>query len=219
MTAPVAQAAAVAPRKGESVQAVNVLTGQPSEVSREVLNSLPKEKEIAYGKPVVVSAANDSRWIKSGESKKVTAQFFIPSDGDTARVVNPGNPSDSLVCRFTGVDAPETSHGKGKPGQPYGEDSLKNLQRLVANKEVQVTVRGGVDKYGRSVCDISVEGKDINLEQIKGGFAWLYEQYAPPEVKEQYKAAQSNAMKNGLGLWAGQDPVYPPTWRKTRWSK
>lgn len=207
----------VSPKKGEQVQAVNVLTGKPAEVSKQTLDSLPSNSEISFGKPAVVATA-DKRWVKSGETKTVSAQFFVPSDGDTAKVSNPKNPSDSLICRFTGIDAPETGHGNNKPGQPYGEDSLKNLQRMVANKEVQVTVRGGVDKYGRSVCDISVEGKDINLEQIKGGFAWLYDQYAPAEMKDQYRAAQSNAMKNQLGLWKDQDPVKPSTWRRERWS-
>lgn len=205
-----------------SVQSIDPISGQPQKVSEAVLKTLPKEGELEFSKPRVVVdsktpvGAAKGEWIPGGKSATVSAQFIIPSDGDTFRAKDPKNPTEAFLCRFSGSDAPETKHGN-KPGQPYGEQSLANFQKLVANKEVKVTVKEARDSYGRLICDISVEGKDVQLEQIKGGFAWAFDQYASPEVKEAYKAAQRQAAAQKLGLWSDPNPVKPGDWRHKIW--
>lgn len=199
-----------------TAQAVSLLSGKPVEVSKEALASLPPENSIEYSKPQLIIArkgSNPSSWIGDKETKSVSAEFFIPTDGDTAIVKNPKDPKHAFICRFSGSDAPEISHGK-EPDQPYGRESLENLKKLVANKEVTVSVQEGWDKHGgRRTCKITVAGKDIELEQIKGGYAWLYDQFATPDVKETYRAAQKQAMTQELGLWSKPGAVNPGDWR------
>lgn len=50
-------------------------------------------------------------------------------DGDTV-VIAPVEGGQFFTCRLYGIDTPEIPHGK-KPGQPYGEDAMKELKHLI----------------------------------------------------------------------------------------
>ncbi|MFH0959245.1 MAG: thermonuclease family protein [Pseudomonadota bacterium] len=64
-------------------------------------------------------------------------------DGDTVRAVGHGV---EIQVRLVGIDAPEISHKKRDPGQPYGQQATKHLAGLVLNKVVDI--RGyGLDQY------------------------------------------------------------------------
>ena len=41
--------------------------------------------------------------------------------------------------RLDSIDAPETDHGPGQPGQPFGEASRKHLASLVAGRRLSAT--------------------------------------------------------------------------------
>ena len=41
-----------------------------------------------------------------------------------------------------------------------------------------------VDRYGRAVCRVIVDGVDVGLEQIRRGFAWHYVKYAHEQRAE-----------------------------------
>jgi len=74
-----------------------------------------------------------------------------------------------------------------------------------------------IDKYGRSVCTVFFEGKDINLEQIKAGFAWHYKKYQDEQTesdRKNYAEAEINARNQKLGLWAQLSPTEPSAWRR-----
>jgi micrococcal nuclease len=55
-----------------------------------------------------------------------------------------------------------------------------------------------------------IDGQDINLLSVKGGYAWHYKRYFDDK---QYAIAQDNARKNKLGLWALSNPIPPWNWR------
>jgi endonuclease YncB( thermonuclease family) len=52
-----------------------------------------------------------------------------------------------LTIRLVGIDAPEVSHKKYEPGQPFGQQSTKYLAGLVLNKTVDIKSYGP-DRYG-----------------------------------------------------------------------
>ena len=86
-------------------------------------------------------------------------------DGDTINVVDNGN---QLTIRLVGIDAPETSHKKCEPGQPFGQKSTKYLASLVLNKMVDVKSYGQ-DRYGRTLGVVYVNGMNVNLEMVSTG--------------------------------------------------
>jgi endonuclease YncB( thermonuclease family) len=67
------------------------------------------------------------------------------------------------------------------------------------------------DKYGRILGTIYYQGKDINLQQVKDGYAWVYRHYSKKQdyIKEEEKARQERK-----GLWADKNPINPYDFRR-----
>jgi endonuclease YncB( thermonuclease family) len=128
------------------------------------------------------------------------------SDGDTIAVLDKDNKQHKI--RFQGIDAPESK-------QAFGQASKENLSRMVFGKQVTVTWEK-VDKYGRTVGKVLLDGKDVNIEQVKAGLAWHYKKYAdeqPPEDRITYAKAEEEARAAKLGLWQDPNPTPPGEWR------
>ena len=128
------------------------------------------------------------------------------SDGDTIAVLDKDNKQHKI--RFQGIDAPESK-------QAFGQASKENLSRMVFGKQVTV-IWEKVDKYKRTVGKVLLDGKDINIEQVKAGLAWHYKKYAdeqPPEDRITYAKAEEDARAARLGLWQDPNPTPPGEWR------
>jgi endonuclease YncB( thermonuclease family) len=111
--------------------------------------------------------------------------------------------------RLEGIDAPE-SH------QAFGAQSKQSLLEMVFGKDVTVVYQK-TDQYGRLVGKILLDGKDINLEQVKAGLAWHYKEYQreqAPEDRELYARAEDEAHTGRRGLWQDPDPIEPSAFRK-----
>ncbi len=117
------------------------------------------------------------------------------SDGDTISVMKGDK---AIKIRIDGVDCPETS-------QDFGAKAKTFTSEMVFGKDVEVKEKG-LDKYGRTVGSVFVEGKNLNLELLKAGLAWHYKQYSKDEA---YSEAEKKARENMLGLWGGNNPVPP----------
>lgn len=128
------------------------------------------------------------------------------SDGDTIAVLYKDNKTHKI--RFAGIDAPESK-------QAYGQASKENLSKMVFGKQVKVTWEK-VDKYGRTVGKVFVDGRDVNIEQIKAGLAWHYKKYAdeqPAEDRVTYAKAEEEARAAKVGLWQDPNPTPPSEFR------
>jgi len=129
------------------------------------------------------------------------------ADGDTVTVLDAQNAQHRI--RLQGIDAPE-SH------QAFGTQSKKSLSNLIFDREVTVEF-DKTDQYGRIVGKILLDGKDINLEQVKAGMAWHYKEYQreqSPQDREIYARAEDEARSARRGLWADADPIEPSAFRK-----
>jgi len=129
------------------------------------------------------------------------------ADGDTVTVLDVSNTQHRI--RLEGIDAPE-SH------QDFGTQSKKNLSSLIFGRDVTV-VYDKTDRYGRLVGKILLDGKDINLEQIKAGLAWHYKEYErdqAPEDRELYARAEDEARSARRGLWVDPNPLEPGEFRR-----
>jgi micrococcal nuclease len=101
--------------------------------------------------------------------------------------------------------------GTDKPGrdQPLSKESADFLKQYL-NKDA-VTKVNGIDRYGRRLGVLHIDGQDINLLSVKGGYAWHYKRYSSDQ---EYASAEEYARKNKLGLWKLDNPVPPWGWRK-----
>jgi micrococcal nuclease len=135
-------------------------------------------------------------------------------DGDTIKV-NDGN--QKITVRLVGIDAPEVSHAKNEPGQPFSQSSGKHLAALVLNRTVDITSYGQ-DRYGRTLGEVFVDGRNINLEMVKAGLAEVYRGTpAPGQNLDPYWQAEKEARVAKRGMWVlGDKYVSPREWRRMK---
>jgi len=135
--------------------------------------------------------------------RTVTGKVVGVHDGDTATVLD--KDKRQYKFRFNGIDAPELK-------MDFGQKSKQNLSDLIFGKEVTVKY-SKEDKYKRFVGNIYIDGKDVNLEQIKAGLAWHYKKYADEQTEKDriaYSEAEIKAKEAKLGFWSM--PNHIPPW-------
>jgi endonuclease YncB( thermonuclease family) len=138
----------------------------------------------------------------SPASFDIVGRVVRVADGDTISVLD-GN-KDQYKIRFYGIDTPEYD-------QPHGGAASKALAQRLANKTVGVVVKD-IDRLGRTVGMVYLDGVNINVEMVKAGHAWWYQHYA--ESNRALKMAQGYAQSHHLGIWKTVDPIPPWDWRR-----
>ena len=75
-----------------------------------------------------------------------------------------------------------------------------------------------MDRYGRVLGVIYLDGKDINLEMVRAGFAEVYRGKTRPDFHLMpYHAAEREARNLQKGMWsAGTIYVSPKVWREKK---
>ena len=134
-------------------------------------------------------------------------------DGDTVEVKKG---AVKLTVRLVGIDAPEVSHKKHEPGQPFSQQSTKYLAKLALNRSADVKSYGA-DRYGRVLGEVFVDGNNVNMEMVRAGLAEVYRgKPAPGQDVSPYWNAEEMARKTGKGMWSlGDKYVSPREWRRT----
>lgn len=125
-------------------------------------------------------------------------------DGDTIQLLT--GDYERVRVRLYGIDAPEKN-------QDGGQASLAALKNLIEGRLVTVDVLD-VDRYSRLVGLIYLDGESISQTMIALGQAWVYEAYCKVKVCQDFRAAQGQARRDKLGLWADPDPR--PPWEHRR---
>ncbi len=103
-------------------------------------------------------------------------------------------------------------------GQPYHDSSIAALTQFVAKKNVTFDWDKVAEhcKHRPHTCPkvgrLLVDGKDVNLEQVKQGMAWHdirnMDQQTTPD-RTLYSEAESEARRGRRGLWKMKQPVAP----------
>ena len=144
----------------------------------------------------------------SGGQYRVTKVY----DGDTVKVKGRGA---QIKVRLMGIDAPELSLIRGKPGQLYAEKSKRYLTNLVQNRivELQDCVPIGYDLY---LGVILLDGKNINLEMVRAGLAEVCSLESSEGFDlEPFFSTEKGAKQAKRGIWSlGDSYVSPEAWRK-----
>jgi micrococcal nuclease len=134
----------------------------------------------------------------TGHSQTYKGKITKVVDGDTYFFQTANG---TLKVRMFGIDAPEGN-------QPFGKESMEYISKYMYRDAILVV--HSHDQYKRTLGTLFVDGQDINLLLVKGGYAWYFKRYLDDK---KYAAAQDNARKNKLGLWALPKPIQPWNWR------
>ena len=124
------------------------------------------------------------------------------ADGDTLYASVDGH---SIRIRLAQVDAPEKA-------QAFGRRSEQSLRELIGKRHVELAWKS-LDRYGRPIAQVAVDGLDVNAEQVRRGFAWVFRRYSNDAA---LIALEDQAKSAGLGLWADPHPISPWEWRASR---
>jgi endonuclease YncB( thermonuclease family) len=136
-------------------------------------------------------------------------------DGDTFRAI--GHDIEIKV-RLVGIDAPEVSKKKNESGQPFSNKAKQFLSGMVLNKTVDIQGYG-IDRYGRQLAVVYIDGKNVNLELVKAGFAEVYRGKPPRNFDvSPYQEAEKAVKKEMKGIWSlcPNMNISPKDWRKVK---
>lgn len=127
-------------------------------------------------------------------------------DGDTIEVLHNTKPER---IRLASIDAPES-------GQAFGTRATQFVLEIAAQEIVTAEVRD-IDRYGRTVAEIFLpDGRSLNQELVKEGYAWWYRKYSRDPSLE---ALEAEARAAKRGLWADPNPIPPWEWRAAERSR
>ena len=138
-----------------------------------------------------------------GQQSVIHGRVVSVTDGDTLKILVAGQ--ELLRVRIAFCDAPERR-------QAFGTRAKQAMSELAFGKEIELR-QHAIDRYGRTVAQVFVDGKDVGLEMLREGLAWVYDRYiteASTEVQETYRKAQEEAKAEHRGLWS--DPNSIPPW-------
>ena len=143
-------------------------------------------------------------WVSLTPAEEFAGKVVGVSDGETITVLRNRTP---MKVRLSGIDCPES-------GQDFGSRAKAFTSELVFGQVVKVVPRD-TDRYRRTVAEVLLaEGRSLNHELVRAGFAWRSRKYAPEiGTLAQLEAAARDAKR---GLWSQPNPVPPWEWRKTQ---
>ena len=128
-------------------------------------------------------------------SLTLTAQLKVV-DGDTFYY-------NGSKIRLAYVDAPENN-------QPQGQMSKDWLEGYLRGKDLKFELVT-LDKYGRKVCIVWVNGINLSEKIVEQGYAWNYDYFSKSEYLE---SLERTARVNKRGIWKYDNNIEPNVWRK-----
>lgn len=164
---------------------------------------LPSEQAMASlkGTNLMKLRLDDGYSISVEDADTIT----IKQQGATNNALSKFMGTGSYSFRLAGIDAPETAHDD-REAQPYAESAKANLQRMIANKQLEVVVDPFNVTYGRQVATLFANGKNVNLDLLRtGSVAYLpYEGKGQEQMynEKAFSAAYKYAAEAKRGMWA-----------------
>lgn len=176
------------------------------------------------------------------EVLKAAVQKVFDGDGFLANVWHPYREAlvERVPFRFAFIDAPEMEQPFGPEARDFLAGLIANKELRLDPVGKESTGYMPIDPYKRVLCmaflteqmdvgtvDYYHKGKrgagsvkqarpvtrNIELEMVVNGWAWVTEQYAFDRETE-YFDAQDDARNNGRGLWAMDNPEPPWTFKR-----
>jgi len=135
------------------------------------------------------------------EAAGFTATVAYAVDGDTLRVREADG--DLIYVRLIGIDSPE-SVKPNTPPECGGEDASRSMDQLAPEgAKVRLVFDGErEDNFGRTLAHAYVKGRQLELAQLRGGWAEIY-RYHDRTFRglARYYSLQDQAKAAGRGVW------------------
>ena len=128
-------------------------------------------------------------------SAEITGKVIGVTDGDTVTVSDDMDQGKFRI-RLDKIDAPEKK-------QAFSNKSKQYLSGLIFGKKVSVRFKA-VDRYGRILGVIYLDGTEINLLMVQNGYAWHYSYF---DQTQSYIEAEKQAKSEKKGLWQDPNPI------------
>lgn len=192
----------------ESVQATSVKKEAPAaEVTdkkedKTQRDNQTKQDSKANDKKDNQSKTNNSQGKKQGTSvaNQIPVSLIETVDGDTIKVNYKGREE---TVRYLLVDTPESK----KPGmcvQPYAESAYLRNKQLVNSGKLTLEFDGNQrDKYDRLLAYVFVNGKSVQEQLLKEGYARVAYVYDPPyKYLSRFEKDEEYAKQKRLNIWS-----------------
>lgn len=137
--------------------------------------------------------------VQKSKWKSFEATVINVIDGDTIVI-----DKDNQIVRLLGIDAPETNH-PDYPVQKFGQEAKTYLRQKIEFKKVKIeyNIIETYDIYNRLLAYIYFNGKLINAEMVKSGYAYVYTKKECSKTKE-FLVLEGIARKFKKGIWKGR---------------
>ena len=138
-------------------------------------------------------------FVTSAQLDSVPARVKRVIDGDTIQVRFDGK---THTVRLIGVDTPETKHPT-KAVQHFGREASAFTKAALEGKTVLLQKdRTGdtVDRYGRLLRYVYLDGDNFNARLIREGYAHAYRRF-PFSKRKEFIQLEEQARRRGIGLW------------------
>lgn len=152
---------------------------------------------------------------RANDTYELSGRVVDVADGDTLTLLV-GRERHRI--RLSSIDAPETGHGRQRPGQPFGQAARKALADLVAGRTLTLRCFEQ-DRYERDVCDAPLSGaRTANRAMVEAGMAWANRQGGGKYLRDEAVAGlERQARDRQLGLWRQPGAIAPWDWRWQCW--
>jgi micrococcal nuclease len=141
-------------------------------------------------------------WAPASLAQKFSGKVIGITDGNTITVLRDRTP---IKIRLQGIDCPEL-------GRDFGSRAQRVTSELSSGQVVKVKAQG-LDRYGRTLAGVFLpEGRSLNQELVRQGFAWWHGKYTPHDSTLSGLQAEARAAKRGL--WSQPNPIPPWKWRE-----
>jgi len=152
-----------------------------------------------------VAVAAGSSFLSGLPAHAAPATVVSVGDGDTLRVRQNGK---TLTVRLACIDAPESSQ---KPHGAQASQALKALVPIGSGVDLRIQT---TDRYGRSIAEISRQGRNINQDLVA---AFVYWQYIKGCDRQTYGRLETEARLDRQGVWStGGGITRPWDYRRER---
>ncbi len=166
---------------------------------------------LALAITVFIALGQHYHWFDTAKQTAVSTQpglYHVTQfiDGDTIAIDMNGKEEK---VRFIGVDTPET-HDPRKAVQCFGTVAAAYTKSLIGNNNVRLEadpLDTNRDRYDRLLRYVYLpDGRLVNAELVRQGYAFAYLGF-PFSKSNEFRAYQTNARTNNLGLWGSCTPT------------
>ncbi|EHL13165.1 hypothetical protein HMPREF9629_00465 [Peptoanaerobacter stomatis] len=139
----------------------------------------------------------------------LTKQYEVTNifDGDTIAIKIDG---EEQRIRLLQIDTPEVNHKDIKKSIPMALKATEFTSNFVKDKKITLEFdKEQKDQYGRWLAYVYVDGKCLNEELVKKGFAKVVKYGENTKKYDDYKKIEKELREKKIGIWKDIKANYP----------